>query len=94
VRYPLLRPSPARSGGRSALRSSCSSRTPFRTVTPIEIADDATRTQGMRVSRAPRRAILATGVAIATKRWIRVCQRFRIFLVRQQSLSFGIRRHR
>jgi hypothetical protein len=36
----------------------------------METADDATSTHGMRVNRAPRRAILAIGVAIATKRWI------------------------
>jgi hypothetical protein len=48
----------------------CSSRTPLRTVTPIDTADDATSTHGTRVNRAPRNAILATGVAMPTKRWI------------------------
>ena len=48
----------------------CSSRTPLRTVTPIETVDEATSTHGMRVKHAPRRAILATGVAMPTKRLI------------------------
>ena len=55
-------------GERAAI--ACSSRTPFRTVIPIETADDATSTQGTRVNRAPRSAILTTGVAMPTKRWM------------------------
>ena len=39
-------------------------------MTPIDTLDDATSTHGMRVNRAPRSAILTTGVAIPTNRWI------------------------
>ncbi|HSF60808.1 MAG TPA: hypothetical protein VLA69_03880, partial [Gaiellaceae bacterium] len=47
-----------------------SSRTPVRTVTPIDTVDEATSTHGTRVNRTPRRAILTTGVAIPANRWI------------------------
>jgi hypothetical protein len=39
-------------------------------VTPIDTLVDATSTHGMRVNLAPRSAILTTGVAIPTNRWI------------------------